>query len=169
MFRLTSKVKIAAGLAAGALTLGGAGAYAAANATNNGTIPVSSLKAVTGGTAGTLTVMSTNGKTTSLTIPATFSNRGQCVSFFAQHQDLVLKPASGTTRLSKNAHGKLMSSSTLEAWCQSRLAATTKTDSADTTDATQTDASSTDSNDATDTTSGGSHGHGHGHGRNPIA
>ena len=168
MFRLTSKVKIAAGLAAGALTLGGAGAYAAANATNNGTIPVSSLKAVTGGTAGALTLMSTNGKTTSLTIPATFPNRGQCVSFFAQHQDLVLQPASGTTRISKNAHGKLMSSSTLEALCQSRLSTTTKTDSADATDATK----STDSADATDTKSGASHGNGHGnghgHGHNPT-
>ncbi len=165
MFRLTSKVKIAAGLAAGALTLGGAGAYAAANATNNGTVAATSLKSVTGGTAGSLTVMSTNGKTASLTIPATFQNLGQCVSFFAQHQDLVLKPASTTGRISKNAHGKLVS--TIKTWCETRLASATKTDSTETPDATQTDASSTDSTDATDTKSGASHGHGHG--QNPTA
>src|ERR1700686_1135798 len=130
MFRLTSKVKIAAGLAAGALTLGGAGAYAAANATNNGSIPVSSLKAVTGGTAGTLTVMSTNGKTATLSIPATFSNQGECVSFFAQHQDLVLQPAAGTpgtARISKNSHGKLISG--IKTWCQTRLTSAAETDS----------------------------------------
>src|SRR5437870_13748833 len=131
MFRLTSKVKIAAGLAAGALTLGAAGAYAAANTTNNGTIPASNLKSVTGGTAGSLTLNSTNGKTTTLTIPATFDNQGQCVSLFAQHQDLVLQPAANTARISKNSHGKLISS-TIKAWCQARLTPKTKTDSADT-------------------------------------
>jgi hypothetical protein len=166
VFRLTSKVKIAAGLAAGALTLGAAGAYAA-NATNNGTIPVQNLKSVTGGTAGTLTVMSTNGKTSTLTIPATFSNMGQCVSFFAQHQDLVLKPAAGTARISKNSHGKLVSG--IKTWCETRLTSATKTDSTDAPDATQTDASSTDSTDSTGTKSGASHGRGHGHGHNPTA
>ena len=161
MFRLTSKVKIAAGLAAGALTLGAAGAYAAANANSNGTVPVSSLKTVTGGTAGTLTVMSTNGKTTTLTIPATFSNLGQCVSFFAQHQDLVLQPATGTTRISKNSHGKLISG--IKTWCQTRLTSAAKTDSTDTTTPDATDA--TDAADAADadTTTPPSHGHGHGH------
>ena len=69
MFRITSKLKIASGIAAGALTLGAAGAYAA-NANNNGTIPVSTLHNVDLGTnAGTLTLKSTNGNTTSLTIP----------------------------------------------------------------------------------------------------
>jgi hypothetical protein len=167
MFRLTSKVKIAAGLAAGALTLGGAGAYAAANASSNGTVPVSTLKTVTGGTAGTLTVMSTNGKTTTLTIPATFSNLGQCVSFFAQHQDLVLQPAAGTTRISKNSHGKLISG--IKTWCETRLTSAAKTDSTETTtpDATP----STDATDSTDTRSGASHGQGqvHRHGHNPTA
>ena len=38
MVRITAKLKIAAGLAAGALTLGGAGAYAAANANNTITV-----------------------------------------------------------------------------------------------------------------------------------
>ena len=164
MFRLTSKVKIASGLAAGALTLGAAGAYAAANANNNGTVPVSSLKTVTGGTAGTLTVMSTNGKTTTLTIPATFSNQGQCVSFFAQHQDLVLQPAPGTTRISKNSHGKLISG--IKTWCQTRLTAAAKTDSAETTTPDATDAA--DAADG-DTTIPPSHGHGHANGHSKHA
>ena len=165
MFRLTSKVKIAAGLAAGALTLGAAGAYAA-NANNNGTIPVSNLKpvAVTGD-AGGLTLNSTNGKTTTLTIPATFDNQGQCVSLFAQHQDLVLQPTATTTRISKNSHGKLISS-TIKAWCQTRLTPKTKTDSAETEtpDATQSAAPETDSTDST-----ASHGHGHAYGHSKHA
>ena len=164
MFRITSKLKIASGIAAGALTLGAAGAYAA-NANNNGTIPVSTLHNVDLGTnAGTLTLKSTNGNTTSLTIPATFQNQGQCVSLFAQHQDLVLVPT-GTARISKNAHGKLMSSSTIKAWCQARLTSTkAKTDSADTEtpDVTQSSAPDTESTDSRD--SGASHGHGYTYG-----
>jgi hypothetical protein len=156
-------VKIAAGLAAGALTLGAAGAYAA-NATNNGTIPVQNLKSVTGGTAGTLTVMSTNGKTSTLTIPATFSNMGQCVSFFAQHQDLVLKPAAGTARISKNSHGKLVSG--IKTWCETRLTSATKTDSTDTTtqDATDVADAQADSADTSET-----HGHSHVNGHSKHA
>ena len=147
MFRLTTKVKLAAGFAAGALTLGAAGAYAA-NANNNGSIPMSNLKDVSlGANAGTLTLKSTNGTTTSITIPATFDNLGKCVSLFAQHQDVVLQPAAGATKISKNSHGKLMSSSTIRTWCQARLTAKTKTDSTETetADATQ----STDSTDST--------------------
>lgn len=149
MFRLTTKVKIAAGFAVGALTLGAAGAYAA----NNGTIPVSNLKSVTlTGSAGTLTLKSTNGNTTTLMVPATFDNLGQCVSLFAQHQDLVMQPAAGTTRISKNSHGKLIS--TIKAFCEPRVTAT-KTDGAETTDAT----------DSTDSTTSQSNGHGNGHGK----
>jgi virulence-associated protein VagC len=166
MFAITSKVKIAAGIAAGALTLGAAGAYAA-TANNNGTISVSTLHNVDLGTnAGTLTLKSTNGNTTSLTIPATFQNQGQCVSLFAQHQDLVLAPTTGTARISKNAHGKLMSSSTIKAWCQARLTSTkAKTDSADTEtpDATQSSAPETDSTDSTDSSAPHGHGHAYGH------
>ena len=157
MFRLTTKVKLAAGFAAGALTLGAAGAYAA-NANNNGTIPVSTLKPVTlSGDAGALTLNSTNGKTTTLTIPATFENQGQCVSFFAQHQDLVLKPAGTATKISKNSHGKLISS-TIKAWCETRLAPKTKTDGAETEtpDATQ-------PTDSTDSSASQGHGHAYGH------
>ncbi len=157
MFRLTTKVKIAAGFAAGALTLGAAGAYAA-NAANNGTILVSNLKPVTGGSAGTLTVMSTNGKTTTLTIPATFDNLGQCVSLFAQHQDLVLQPAASTTKISKNSHGKLISG--IKTWCETRLMAKTKTDTAETETA-----DATQSTDSTDSTTSQANVHANGHGR----
>lgn len=170
MFAITSKAKIAAGIAAGALTLGAVGAYAA-NANNNGTIPVKNLQPVTlSGNAGTLKLASTNGKTTTLTLPATFSNQGQCVSFFAQHQDLVLAPAAGVARISKNSHGKLISS-TIKTWCQARLTAKTKTDNADTSasDTEQPEATDTDTTDTTDSTaapSGASQGHslGHSHG-----
>src|SRR2546428_3368163 len=162
MFRLTSKVKIAAGIAAGALTLGAAGAYAA-NATNNGTIPVSNLKPVTlSGPSGTLTLSSTNGKTTTLTIPTTFQNLGQCVSLFAKHQDLVLQPAAGTTRISKNSHGKLVS--TIKAFC-TPLVTSTKTDSAQSPDATESTAPETDSTSSTDSTTSHGNGHANGHGR----
>jgi hypothetical protein len=160
----TTKVKIAAGIAAAGLALGAAGA-SAANANTNGSIPVSNLKPVTlsGAGAGTLKLKSTNGRTTTLIIPATFPNLGQCVSLFAKHQDLVPTPAAGTTRISKNSHGKLVS--TIKAFCQP-LVTSTKTDSAatETPDATQTAASETD---ATDSPSGASHGHGndHGHGK----
>ena len=158
MFAITTKVKVAAGVAAGALALGAAGASAAAN--NNGTIPVSNLRNVTlSGNAGTLTLQSTNGKTTTLTIPATFRNLGQCVSLFAQHQDLVLKPAAGTTRISKNSHGKLISS-TIKTWCQARLTSATKTDSTETPDTTQSSAPESDS-----ATAAQGRGHGNGHGK----
>ncbi|TMD43293.1 MAG: hypothetical protein E6I88_01875 [Chloroflexi bacterium] len=161
MFSITTKAKVAAGIAAGALTLGAAGAYAA-NANNNGSIPATSLKAVTITGASGLTLMSTTGKTTSLTIPATFKNQGQCISLFAKHQDLVVAPAAGSTaRISKNAHGKLIST-TIKAWCQTQLGSTTKaSDSTETPDAAQSAAPETDATDQSGTTHG--HGHGYGH------
>lgn len=167
MFRITSKVKIAAGLAAGALTLGGAGAYAAANANNTITVTPTPISIGKTGTT-PLKLIGFNG-TTSLT-PPTFTNAGQCVSWLAQNKNIALAPqgtTTGSVKLSKNYHGKLMSGA--NAWCKTQF--TAKTDSAETTtpDATQTDASSTDSTDSTDAPSGASHGHGHGHGQNPTA
>jgi len=108
VFRLTSKVKIAAGLAAGALTLGGAGAYAAANANNTINVTPTSISI---GKAGTtpLNLIGFNG-TTSLT-PPTFTNAGECVSWLAQNKNIALAPqgsTTGTVKLSKNYHGKLM-------------------------------------------------------------
>ena len=159
MFRLTSKVKIAAGLAAGALTLGAAGAYAAANANN--TITVTPTAITVGKTGATLSLIGFNG-TTSLTLP-TFTNAGECVSFFAQNKNIALAPTvvSGTVKLSKNYHGKLMSGA--NAWCKTQLTSTAKADTADTSTA-----DATNSADAaeTDSTTPPSHGHGHGHGKN---
>jgi len=162
MFRLTSKVKIAAGLAAGALTLGAAGAYAAANANNTITVTPTPISVGKTGTT-PLSLIGFNG-TTSLTLP-TFTNAGECVSFFAQNKNIALAPqgaTTGTVKLSKNYHGKLMSGA--NAWCKTQLTSTAKTDSADTTTP---DATSTADAAETDTTTPPSHGHGHanGHGK----
>jgi len=162
MFRLTSKVKIAAGLAAGALTLGAAGAYAAANA--NSTITVQSPSPITLPNGGP-TLISVNGKT--LTLPTTFANHGACISFFAKNRDFALAPQTlGTSvNVSKNYHGKLVSG--LQSWCNSQVKATSTT-SATTADATE----STDSTDTTGTTNsqaGASHGQGHANGHSKHA
>lgn len=153
MFRVTSKVKIAAGLAAGALTLGAGGAYAAANANN--TITVTATPFAVGKAGSQLKLIGFNG-TTSLTLP-TFTNAGECVSFLAQNKNIALAPQGSTTgsvKLSKNYHGKLMSGA--NEWCKTQLtSAAPKTDSAETPDATD----ATDASDSTDST--GSHGHGH--------
>ena len=158
MFRLTSKVKIAAGLAAGALTLGAAGAYAAANANNTITVTPT---AITIGKAGTtpLALIGFNG-TTSLT-PPTFTNAGQCVSWLAQNKNIALAPqgsSTGSVKLSKNYHGKLMSGA--NAWCKTQFTSTAKSDSAETAAPDATDAADAAE---TDTTTPPSHGHGHGH------
>jgi hypothetical protein len=151
MFRLTTKVKIAAGLAAGALTLGAAGAYAAANANN--TITVTATPFAVGKAGSQLKLIGFNG-TTSLTLP-TFTNAGECVSFLAQNKNIALGSTTGSVKLSKNYHGKLMSGA--NEWCKTQLTAKTKTDSRDseTADATQ----STDSTDST-TSQANVHGHG---------
>ena len=169
MFRLTSKVKIAAGLASGALTLGAAGAYAAANANN--TITVTPTPITVGSGTNQLKLIGFNG-TTSLTLPAAgFKNAGECVSFLAQNKNVALAPqgtTTGSVKLAKNYHGKLMSGA--NAWCKTQLTSAAKTDSAET--ATPDATKSTDSTDATDTKSGASHGNGHGnghgHGHNPT-
>src|SRR5260370_17170419 len=108
MFRLTSKVKIAAALAAGALTLGAAGAYAAANANN--TINVTATTFSVGKAGSQLNLIGFN-DTKSLTLPA-FTNAGECVSFLAQNKNIALGPKGGAVTLSKNYHAKLMSSAT---------------------------------------------------------
>jgi len=164
-----TKVKIAAGLATGALTLGAAGAYAAAN--NTITVANPTPITVTGGTTtNPLSLISVSGKTTTLTLPASFKNEGQCVSMFAKNKDLAIAPAAGATKLSKNYHGKLMSSMT--AWCKTQTAASKTTDSTDaqaaeTPDATASSTDSTDTTSATHGQSGQAHGksqsHGHGH------
>ena len=130
MFRMTSKVKIASGIAAGALTLGAAGAYAA---TANNTITVTPTPITVGSGSNQLNLIGFNG-TTSLTLPAGgFKNAGECVSFLAKNKNIALAPqasTSGSVKLSKNYHGKLMSGA--NAWCKTQLTSTAKTDSADT-------------------------------------
>src|SRR5438132_13409825 len=86
MVRITAKLKIAAGLAAGALTLGGAGAYAAANANN--TITVDNPTSFTLGTGDNqLTLVPLNGAA-ALTLPATgFKNTGECVAWLATYRN----------------------------------------------------------------------------------
>jgi hypothetical protein len=167
MFRLTSKVKIAAGLAAGALTLGAAGAYAAANANN--TISVTPTPITVGTGTNQLKLIGFNG-TKSLT-PPTFTTAGQCVSWLAQNKNIALAPqgtttstTSGKVQLSKNYHGKLMSGA--NAWCKTQLTSTanTATVAPSTPDATNTaDAAETDS------TTPPSHGHGHAYGHSKNA
>ena len=162
----STKVKIAAGLATGALTLGAAGAYAAAN---NNTVSTANAQPVTltlptGATTPTFSLISLSGnKTLSL---SAFKNPGQCVSTFAKSKDLALAPA-GSSKLLKNYHGKLMT--TVQSWCQQfNTKSTTDTQTADATDTTQT--TTTDTTDTTDSSSsthgqsGQSHGHGHGRG-----
>ena len=165
MFAITTKAKIAAGIAAGALTLGAAGAYAAANANN--TITVQNPQPITlGSGTNSLNLISLNG-TTTLTAP-TFTNPGECVSWLAQNKNLALAPqgsTSGPVKLSKNYHGKLMSQA--NAWCKTQVTSATKTDATDTEtpDATQSAEPSTDSSASTDGQSGASHGHAYGHGK----
>jgi hypothetical protein len=162
MLRVTSKLKMAAGLAAGALTLGAAGAYAA-NASN--TITVSPTPITLGSGSHPLNLIGFNG-TTSLTLPAAgFKNAGECVSFLAKNKNVALAPEGSTTgsvKLAKNYHGKLMSGA--NAWCKTQL--TSKRDSAET----QTpERPETPEAAETDSTSGALHGHGHGHGHDKHA
>lgn len=154
MFRLTSKVKIAAALAAGALTLGAAGAYAAANANNTITVDPAKSFTLSNGTT-TLNLVPLNNKS-ALTLPAAgFKNAGQCVSWFATNRDYALTPTAGSKTVSKNFHGKLISG--VHAFCDTFA---TKTDSAETEtpDATGT-------TDATDSVTTHGNGHANGHGK----
>src|SRR6266550_59859 len=156
MIRITAKVKIAAGLAAGALTLGGAGAYAAANANNTITVESPAPIALPNGGP---TLISVDNKT--LTLPTSFANQGECISFFAKNRDFALAPQGtlpSSVKLSKNYHGKLVSS--LHEWCKAQATATTKPDSAttETPDTTESDS------DSTESAPGKSHGHGHAYG-----
>ncbi|HEY8678256.1 MAG TPA: hypothetical protein VIN39_06435 [Candidatus Dormibacteraeota bacterium] len=161
----STKVKVAAGLAAGALTLGAAGAYAAANSDS---VSLATAKPVTLTGASAPKLISLSGNTT-LTLPAKFKNQGECVSTFAKNKDLAIAPAAGATKLSKNYHGKLMS--TIKAWCQSQLSKTTTSTDTQTTDSADVTESSAPSTDATDSQSSqgqahaNAHANGHGHGR----
>lgn len=123
MIRIT-KTKVAGALAAGVLTLGGAGAYAA-----NNTITVGNPQPITiGSGSDQLKLISVDGK--SLNLPSSFTNHGDCVSFFATNRDFALAPASsgtasgGSVKISKNFHGKLVSAAA--EWCRTSAAGVTK-------------------------------------------
>jgi hypothetical protein len=153
MIRITSKVKIAAGVAAGALALGAAGAYAA-NANNTVTVAGPTYALPNGPT-----LISTDNKT--LTVPQSFANKGECISFFAKNRDFAIAPKTGST-VSKNFHGKLISG--LQSWCESQVKATTTKGSTAETETPDVEQSATPETDSADTAqAGASHGHGHGH------
>jgi hypothetical protein len=158
MVSITTKAKIAASVAAGALALGAAGAYAA---TANNTITVDNPAAITLPNGGP-TLISVDDKT--LTLPSSFDNQGQCVSFFAKNKDFALAPQgslTGSVKLSKNYHGKLVSG--LHDWCKAQVTATTKshsTNAAETNDSAEADSDT----ESSDSGKGASHGHGHAYG-----
>lgn len=162
MFAITTKAKIAAGIAAGALTLGAAGAYAA-NANNSiTTFPITTPLTHNGQT---LNLASLTQSGTTLTLPSTpFKNEGQCTSWFATNKNLAL--ASSNNKVAKNYHGKLMSG--VHSFCATYRTTNGTTDAAETEtpDAAQSAAPETDS---ADTQSGASHGHGHANGHSKHA
>ena len=149
-------MKIAAGLAAGALTLSAAGAYAASNLPI--TVPSTQIYPV--GKTGTtpLKLVSLDGKQLPSTLPASaLTSYGACVSWFATNKNIALLPqgySAGSNQpvtISKhNYHGKLMSGA--NDWCKTQV---TKTDGAETPDAT----------DSTDSTASQGQGHANGHGK----
>ena len=157
MFRLT-KIKIASAIAAGAVSLGAAGAYAASNGTTTLTTKPSEVT-LTAPNGASLKLDSLTASQQSL--PA-FQNQGQCVSYFAKSKDYALAKSvsSDGTKLNKNFHGVLMSS--LGKWCANfAKSAATVQEQGDSSETPEADADSTDS---TDSGQGKGHGHGHGHG-----
>jgi hypothetical protein len=179
MFRISaiSKVKVAGVVAAGALTLGAAGAYAATNAKN--TIPVNG--ATTNVTFNGLSLTALPGAPA---LPTTqFKNQGECVSWFAQHKQFALTTngglttTNGSTRLAKSYHGKLMAqigavcktaasnATTSDSSATETETSATETETADATDKTDTadKTDSTDKADKADKQNGQAHSAGHGH------
>ena len=164
MFRLT-KVKVAAAGAVTALALGAAGAYAAnADPTQTLTAPVT--KSLAGSTQAT--IVSLDGKAIA-DLPSSFQSPGQCVSWFAQHQNLALVAGSvsGSFSFKKNIHGKSVSYAA-NTWCKTQVTASTSESATTSTDSALETADSSDSTGDDSTTSdhgqAGAHGHGHGHG-----
>jgi hypothetical protein len=162
MFPITTKVKLAASVAAGALALGVAGAYAA---TANDTITVDTPAPIALPNGGP-TLISVDNKT--LTLPSSFANQGECVSFFAKNRDFALAPQgslTGSVKLSKNFHGKLVSG--LHDWCKAQVAGSTKSDTAQAPETN--DSAETPDADTSDSGKGAANGHGHGHGHSKHA
>src|SRR5947209_20062036 len=104
MFRITTKVKLAGAIAAGALSLGVVGAAAAGNGSTT----------TLGSTPTTVTFTAPSGKTLTVdnltagapsTTSLTFRNAGQCVSHFAKSKDFALAASVNGATLNQNFHG----------------------------------------------------------------
>jgi len=123
MFGISTKVRISAGIAAGALALGAAGAYAAQNLPQTFANPTISTLGAAGTTQ--LKLVSLNGAPMLHNPTSPITNPGECVSFFASNRNYALVPpgyTGGTLTISKaNYHGKLMSG--LNAWCKMQIKA----------------------------------------------
>jgi hypothetical protein len=171
MFRITSKAKIAAGLAAGALTLSAAGAYAAQNLPQTFATPTISTLGATGTTP--LNLVSLNNAPKINTLPASaLKDPGACVSYFATNRNYALVPTTYKTgdsiTISKtNYHGKLMSG--LNAWCKAQIKAVSTTSATTNTDTQTADATNAADAAETDSTTPPSHGHGHANGHSKNA
>jgi hypothetical protein len=167
MFAISTKVKLAAGIAAGALALGAAGAYAAQNLPQTITNPT--ISTLGGNGAPQLNLVSLNGAKQLSNPKSLPANPGECVSFFATNRNYALVPAgydvtatplAPITIPKANYHGKLMSG--LNAWCKAEIkAVSTPTTTTTTTNETVT----TDTTQSNDTQSGAANGHGHAYGR----
>jgi hypothetical protein len=121
-----SKLKVAAGLAAGALTLGTSSSSAVANANKPvKTVTVSPTPITLGSGSHQLKLIGFNG-TTSLTLPAGgFKSKGECVSFLAKNKNIALAPQGSTTgsvTLPKHYHSKLVRAARV--WCIAQLNST---------------------------------------------
>jgi hypothetical protein len=164
MISITGKVKLAGAIAAGALSLGVVGAAAAGSGSTTTLASTPTSVTFTSPSGQTLTV--DNLSTTAPTSTAlTFTNQGQCVSHFATSKDFALAASVAGSKLSKNFHGKLMSSSDLKQFCASFKAS--KSTTAQTPDATE--SPEVEQPDAAESPDAGSNGkgqaglHGRGH------
>jgi hypothetical protein len=119
-FRLT-KLKVSVAVAAGALAIGAAGAYAA----NTVTVQDPTSKSFTlGSGSNALNLIAVNGNT--ISAAPKWTNVGECVSFFANNRNYALAPAGSmpkTLTLFKNYHGTLVSF-VASTWCKQQVAAT---------------------------------------------
>jgi len=107
MFRPT-KIKVAGLIAAGAVALGGVGAYAANNGSRTLTGSLTKVQGVTPSNGQTLWAL----RGTTDKPSATWTSFGECVSWYARHKDFVLGGATAPTTVKKNYHGKVMSNIT---------------------------------------------------------
>lgn len=165
MIRITTKVKLAGAIAAGALSLGVVGAAAAGNGstTTLGSTPTKVTFTAPGGKTLAVDKLTTGAPSTTA---LTFTNAGQCVSHFAQSKDFALASSVSGSKLSKNFHGKLMSSSDLKAFCASFKTASTAAEPAESPEVEQPAATESETPETDTASTGKGHGHQHqGHGQ----